>query len=213
LLTTAAASASATRVNNVKNRKMLSPYEAPGLCIMEPSRSGALSFYPSIAGGPSPIGCLGHAVWAREIVEHFRQMQIDFRGVIVPDGQLRHTGRSLPIRIKAPDRHLFQPRSPAQPLAALGTTVRWVHLGYSAGMSLTINSLDLVAKESSLLGFNILPSATERSAKDLDEVVALAAQRKYCALVDKTFPRRAGHQDHRLPRMSAKAADKDVLTF
>ena len=30
-----------------------------------------------------------------------------------------------------------------------------IHLGYSAGMSLTINSLDLVAKASSILGFNI----------------------------------------------------------
>ena len=31
-----------------------------------------------------------------------------------------------------------------------------------------------------------LPSTAERSAKDLDKVVALAAQRKYRALVDRT---------------------------
>jgi hypothetical protein len=85
----------------------------------------------------------------------------------------------------------------------------------TAGMSLTINSLDLVAKAPPIIGFQHLPSAAERSAKDLDEVVALAGQRKYRALVDKTFPRRAGHRDHRSPRMSAKAPRQgrtDLLT-
>jgi hypothetical protein len=46
----------------------------------------------------------------------------------------------------------------------------------------------LVAKASSILGFNIFLQPADRSVKDLDEVVALAAQRKYRALVDKTFP-------------------------
>jgi NADPH:quinone reductase-like Zn-dependent oxidoreductase len=78
-----------------------------------------------------------------------------------------------------------------QALAAVGTGGRLVHLGYSAGMSLTINSLDLVAKASSILGFN-----TDRSAKDLDEVVALAAQCKYRV----ALPRCAGHRGHRSPR-------------
>ena len=56
-----------------------------------------------------------------------------------------------------------------------------VHLGYSAGMSLTTNSLDLVAKASSILGFNIflqhLPSTAEPSAISMR-----------WSLVDKTFP-------------------------
>lgn len=73
-------------------------------------------------------------------------------------------------------------------LAALTSFGRLVHLGYSAGMSLTINSLDLIAKPSRILGFNIFMVPPDRSAKDLDEVVAMAAQRRYRAVVDKTFP-------------------------
>jgi NADPH2:quinone reductase len=97
-------------------------------------------------------------------------------------------------------------------LAAVSTFGRLVHLGYSAGMTLTINSLDFVAKDSSILGFNIFLVPTERAAKDLDEVVALAAQGKYRALVSKTFPAAevvgaTAHLDQR------NAAGKVVLTF
>jgi NADPH2:quinone reductase len=99
-----------------------------------------------------------------------------------------------------------------QALAGVGTGGRLVHLGYSAGMSLTINSLDLVAKASSILGFNIFLQPADRSAKDLDEVLALAAQGKYRALLDKTFPaaqiiEATAHLDER------KGAGKVVLTF
>jgi L-cysteate sulfo-lyase len=38
------------------------------------------------SGGSSPIGCLGYAVCAREIVEQSRKMNIDFGGVIIPNG-------------------------------------------------------------------------------------------------------------------------------
>src|SRR5262249_22633687 len=38
------------------------------------------------SGGSSPIGCLGYAVCAREIVEQSREMNIDFRAVIIPNG-------------------------------------------------------------------------------------------------------------------------------
>jgi L-cysteate sulfo-lyase len=37
-------------------------------------------------GGSSPIGCLGYAVCAREIVEQSREMNIVFRGVIMANG-------------------------------------------------------------------------------------------------------------------------------
>jgi L-cysteate sulfo-lyase len=37
-------------------------------------------------GGSSPIGCLGYAVCAREVVEQSREMNIDFRGVIMANG-------------------------------------------------------------------------------------------------------------------------------
>ena len=37
-------------------------------------------------GGSSPIGCLGYAVCAREIVKQSREMNIDFGGVIIPNG-------------------------------------------------------------------------------------------------------------------------------
>lgn len=73
-------------------------------------------------------------------------------------------------------------------LAALGSFGRLVHLGYSAGMNLTINSLDLIAKPSRIIGFNIFLVPQDRSSKDLDDVVAFAAQGKYRALVDRTFP-------------------------
>jgi len=37
-------------------------------------------------GGSSPIGCLGYAVCAREIVKQSREMNIDFSGIIIPNG-------------------------------------------------------------------------------------------------------------------------------
>jgi NADPH2:quinone reductase len=97
-------------------------------------------------------------------------------------------------------------------LAALGAFGRLVHLGYSGGMTLTINSLDLIAKPSRILGFNIFLVPADRSAQDLDEVVAVATARKYRALVDKTFPmdrvvEATRHLDER------KGAGKVVLTF
>jgi NADPH:quinone reductase len=97
-------------------------------------------------------------------------------------------------------------------LSAVSTFGRLVHLGYSAGMTLTLNSLDFVAKASSIFGFNIFLVAPERAAKDLDEVVALAAQGKYRALVDQTFPlaevaAATAHLDER------KGAGKVVLTL
>jgi NADPH:quinone reductase len=75
-----------------------------------------------------------------------------------------------------------------QALSSLASFGRLVHLGYSAGMTLTIDSLDLIAKPSTIIGFNIFLVPAERSAKDLDEVIALAAQAKYRAVVDRTFP-------------------------
>jgi NADPH:quinone reductase-like Zn-dependent oxidoreductase len=79
-------------------------------------------------------------------------------------------------------------------------------------MTLTISSLDFVAKASSILGFNIFLVAPERAAKDLDEVIALAAQGKHRAVVDKVFPAAevvaaTAHLEQR------KGAGKVVLTF
>jgi D-cysteine desulfhydrase len=37
-------------------------------------------------GGSSPIGCLGYAVCAREIVKQSQEMNIDFSGIIIPNG-------------------------------------------------------------------------------------------------------------------------------
>jgi len=74
-----------------------------------------------------------------------------------------------------------------QALSSLASFGRLVHLGYSAGTTLTIDSLDLIAKPSTIVGFNIFLVPAERSARDLDEVIALAAQGKYRALVDRTF--------------------------
>lgn len=97
-------------------------------------------------------------------------------------------------------------------LAAVSTSGRLVHLGYSAGLTLTINSLDFVAKASSILGFNIFLQTPERAAQDLDAVVALAGQGKYRAFVDKVFPAEqvieaTAHLDQR------KGAGKVVLKF
>jgi L-cysteate sulfo-lyase len=38
------------------------------------------------SGGSSPIGCLGYAVCAHEIVDQCRGMNLDFRGIIIPNG-------------------------------------------------------------------------------------------------------------------------------
>ncbi|MGH7409210.1 MAG: quinone oxidoreductase family protein [Candidatus Methylomirabilales bacterium] len=96
-------------------------------------------------------------------------------------------------------------------LAALGSFGRLVHLGYSAGMSLTINSLDLIAKPSRILGFNIFMVPADRSAKDLDEVMAMAARKKYRGVVDKTFPMaRVAEATRHLE--GRKAVGKVVLT-
>lgn len=73
-------------------------------------------------------------------------------------------------------------------MAALVSFGRLVHLGYSAGTNLTINSLDLIAKPSQILGFNIFMLPPERSARDLQEVISFAEARKYRPLVGKTFP-------------------------
>jgi NADPH2:quinone reductase len=75
-----------------------------------------------------------------------------------------------------------------QAVSSLASFGRLVHLGYSAGTSLTIDSLDLISKPSKIIGFNIFLEPAERSAKDIDEVIALAAKKKYRAMVDKTFP-------------------------
>jgi hypothetical protein len=94
----------------------------------------------------------------------------------------------------------------------VGAGARLVHFDYSRHES--DDQLARLGREGAAdYRLQHLPSAAERSAKDLDEVVALAGQRKYRALVDKTFPRRAGHRDHRSPRISAKAPGKVVLTF
>jgi NADPH2:quinone reductase len=75
-----------------------------------------------------------------------------------------------------------------QAVSALASFGRLVHLGYSAGTTLTIDSLDLISKPSTIIGFNIFLVPEERSAKDIDEVIALAAKEKYRAVVDRTFP-------------------------
>jgi NADPH2:quinone reductase len=75
-----------------------------------------------------------------------------------------------------------------QALSSLASFGRLVHLGYSAGTNLKIDSLDLISKPATILGFNIFLVPAERSAKDIDDVVALAAKKKYRAVVDKTFP-------------------------
>jgi NADPH2:quinone reductase len=99
-----------------------------------------------------------------------------------------------------------------QALSSLASFGRLVHLGNSAGTTLTIASLDLIAKPSTIIGFNIFLVPAERSAKDIDEVIALGAQAKYRAVVDKTFPisevaEATRYLDER------KAVGKVVLTF
>lgn len=73
-------------------------------------------------------------------------------------------------------------------MAGLASSGRLVHLGYSAGMNLSINSLDLIAKRTTIQGFNIFLVDPDRSARDFDEVVALMSRRKYRAAGVKTFP-------------------------
>jgi NADPH:quinone reductase len=99
-----------------------------------------------------------------------------------------------------------------QALSSLASFGRLVHLGYSAGTTLTINSLDLIAKPTTIIGFNIFLVPAERSAKDVDEVITLAAQAKYCAVVDKTFPMSEAAEATRFLD-ERKAFGKVVLSF
>ena len=99
-----------------------------------------------------------------------------------------------------------------QALSSLASFGRLVHLGYSAGTTLTIDSLDLISKPSTIIGFNIFLMPAERSAKDLDEVIALAAQAKYRAIVDRTFPMSEVVEATRCLD-ERKAVGKVVLTF
>jgi NADPH2:quinone reductase len=99
-----------------------------------------------------------------------------------------------------------------QALSSLASFGRLVHLGYSAGTTLTIDSLDLIAKPATIIGFNIFLVPAERSAKDVDEVITLAAQAKYRAVVDKTFPMSEVVEATRFLD-ERKAFGKVVLTF
>jgi NADPH:quinone reductase-like Zn-dependent oxidoreductase len=97
-------------------------------------------------------------------------------------------------------------------LSSLASFGRLVHLGYSAGTTLTINSLDLISKPSTIIGFNIFLVPAERSEKDIDEVIALAARAKYRAALDKTFPMSEVAEATRYLD-ERKAVGKVVLTF
>jgi NADPH:quinone reductase len=99
-----------------------------------------------------------------------------------------------------------------QAFSAVSKFGRLVHLGYSGGMTLTINSLDFVRNAATILGFNIFLVTPERSGKDHDEVIALAAAKKYRAFVDKTFPAAEVAEATRHLE-SRKGAGKVVLTF
>jgi NADPH:quinone reductase len=99
-----------------------------------------------------------------------------------------------------------------QAVSGLASFGRVVHLGYSAGTRLTIDSLDLISKPSTIIGFNIFLVPAERSAKDVDEVIALAAKKKYRAVVDKTFPMSEVAEATRYLD-ERKAVGKVVLTF
>jgi NADPH2:quinone reductase len=97
-----------------------------------------------------------------------------------------------------------------QAFSAVGKFGRLVHLGSSAGMTLTINSLDFVRNASTILGFNIFLQTPERSSKDHEEVVALGAAKKYRAFVDNPAAEVAEATRH---LESRKGAGKVVLTF
>jgi NADPH:quinone reductase len=99
-----------------------------------------------------------------------------------------------------------------QALSSLASFGRLVHLGYSAGTTLTVDSLDLIAKPSTIIGFNIFMVPAERSAKDIDDVITLAAQGKYHAIADKTFPMSEVAEATRFLD-ERKAFGKVILTF
>jgi NADPH:quinone reductase-like Zn-dependent oxidoreductase len=99
-----------------------------------------------------------------------------------------------------------------QAFSAVRKFGRLVHLGAGAGPALTINSRDLVKNASTILGFNIFLQAPERLAKDHDEIVALAAAKKYRAFVGKTFPA-ADVAEATRHLESGKGAGKVVLMF
>jgi NADPH:quinone reductase len=99
-----------------------------------------------------------------------------------------------------------------QAFSVLSKFGRLVHLGAGAGPTLTINSRDLVRNASTILGFSIFLETPERLAKDHEEIVALAAAKKYRAFVGKTFPAAEVAEATRYLE-AGKAAGKVVLTF
>ena len=99
-----------------------------------------------------------------------------------------------------------------QALSGLTSFGRLVHLGYSAGTTLRIDSLDLITKSSTIVGFNIFLVPADRSAKDLDEVMDLSAKARYRAVVDRTFPASEAAEATRYLD-ERKAVGKVVLTF
>jgi NADPH:quinone reductase-like Zn-dependent oxidoreductase len=70
----------------------------------------------------------------------------------------------------------------------------------------------LIPSVSTIIGFNILLVPSERSARDLDEVVDLSAKARYRAVVDRTFPASEAAEATRYLD-EGKAVGKVVLTF
>jgi NADPH:quinone reductase len=99
-----------------------------------------------------------------------------------------------------------------QALSSLTSFGRLVHLGYSAGSRLKIDSLDLISKPCTILGFNIFLVPAERSGKDIDDVIDLASKKKYRAIVDKIFPMSEVAEATRYLD-ERKVVGKVVLTF
>lgn len=89
---------------------------------------------------------------------------------------------------------------------------RLVHLGGGAGATLMIHSPDLVRNASTIRGFNVFLQTPERLKKDHDEVMALAAAKKYRAFVGKSFPAAEIAEATRYLE-SGTGAGKVVLTF
>lgn len=99
-----------------------------------------------------------------------------------------------------------------QVLHALAAHGRAVNLGYTAGVETTVNVLDLIAKPSKLVGFNLFVVPPQTVGESLGTLLGWAAEGKVRPIIDSTYPlHQAELAFDRLA--SRKAVGKVVLTL
>lgn len=99
-----------------------------------------------------------------------------------------------------------------QALAALGQGGTLVTLGYPAGTQASINLLDLIAKVTRIVGFNLFTQPPEAFSRAYEVIVELLAEGQVKPLVSRTFPLAEAAEAQRY-LIEDRPFGKVVLTF